>query len=52
MFHSQDIQVFVFLTIPWFTNLWRHDEYNYIRQRAFLNISFETQLTESPKLVN
>ena len=24
---SQDIQVLVFLTIPDFPNLWRHDEY-------------------------
>ena len=27
MVHPQDIQVFVFLTIPWWQNLWRHDEY-------------------------
>ena len=44
MFRSQDIQVFVFLTIPCLPNLWRHDEYQYMRQGAFLNISFEPQL--------
>ena len=32
MFRSQDIQFFVFLTIPYLPNLWRHDEYYYMRQ--------------------
>ena len=58
MFRSQDIQVFVFLTIPWFTEsvtsrVWvlRH-EYEYMRQGAFLNICFEPQLMKSPNLAN
>ena len=29
-----------------------HDEYWYMRQRAFLNISFEPQLIKSPSLAN
>ena len=33
-------------------NLWRHDEYYYIRQGAFLNISFEPKLITSPNLPN
>ena len=44
MFHSQDIQAFVFLTIPWFTEsvrLW------VLRQGVFLNIFFEP--TSSPE---
>ena len=38
MFRSQDIQVFIFLTIYDLPNLWRHDEYYYMKQGAFLNI--------------
>ena len=50
---SQDIQIFVFLTIPWFTEyLLHHDEYQYIRQSTFSNISFEPQLIKSPNLAN
>ena len=52
LFRSQDIEVFVFLTIPWFTNLWRDNEYYYMRQGAFLNITFEPQLVKSPNLAN
>ena len=52
MLHSQDIQVIVFLTIHDLPNLWRHDEYKYLRQGAFLNISFEPQLIKSPNLGN
>ena len=33
-------------------NLWCHDEYQYMRQGAFLNISFEPQLIKSPNLTN
>ena len=47
MFHSRDIQVFVVLTIPS-----RHDEYYYMRQGAFFNVSFESQLIKSPNLSN
>ena len=52
MFCSQDIQVFAFLTIPWFAKLWRRHEYKYMRQYAFLSISFQPQLIKSPKLAN
>ena len=52
MLHSQDIQVIVFLTIHDLPNLWRHDEYKYLRQGAFLNITFEPQLIKSPNLEN
>ena len=45
MFRSQDIQVFVLLTINYLRNLWIHDEYWYIRQGTFLNISLEPQHT-------
>ena len=38
MFGSQDIQVFVFLTIPWFTKS--------VTPCAFLKTSVELQLTE------
>ena len=33
-------------------NLWLHDEYKYMGQDAFLNISLETQLIKSPNLAN
>ena len=33
-------------------NLWRHDEYYYLRQGAFLNTSFEPQLIDSPNLAS
>ena len=53
MFRSQDIQVFVYLTIPYdLPNLFCHDEYYYLRQGAFLNISYEPQLVKSPNLAN
>ena len=52
MFCPQDIQVFVFLTIHDLPNLWRHDEYLYIRPGAFFNISFEPLLIKSPNLAN
>ena len=51
-FSSRDIQFFVFLTIHVLPNLWRHDEYEYMRQGAFFNISFEPQLINPPNLVN
>ena len=44
MLRSKDIQVFE--VIHDLSNLWRHDEYQYTRQGAFLNITFE------PKLIN
>ena len=50
MFRSQDIQVFVFLTISWFTKsvkLWW-----LLVHEIFWNISFEPQLIKSPYLVN
>ena len=53
MFCSQDIQFFVFLTIPgYLLNLWRHNEYYYMRQGAFLNIYFEPQLMKLPNFTN
>ena len=53
MFRSQDIQVFVFLTIPHhLPNMWRHDEYLYMRQGTSLNISFEPQLMKSPNMAS
>ena len=33
-------------------NLSRHDEYYYIRQGAFLNMSFEPKFIKSPNLAN
>ena len=47
MFRSQYIQVFVFSIIPYLANLRRHDEYWYMRQGAFLNIFFQSQLFNS-----
>ena len=41
MFRSKNIQVFVFLTIPWFTKYVTYDEYYSMRQGAFLNKSFD-----------
>ena len=45
IFHSQDVQGFRFLTIPWFTksvmSLW---VFTWDRQDAFFNISFELKL--------
>ena len=52
MFCSQDIQVFVFLTRHELPNLWRADEYYYMRREAFLKISFEPQPIKSPNLAN
>ena len=54
MFRSQEIEVLVFLTIAWFNKSVTscHGEYQYMRQGAFLNISFEPQLIKSPNLVN
>ena len=40
MSRSQDIEVFVFLAIQ-LSTLRRHNEYHYMRQGAFLKISFE-----------
>ena len=33
-------------------NMWRHDEYQYMRQDTFWNIYFESQLINPPNLVN
>ena len=46
MFRSQDILFLVFLTIQCFTKMWRHDEYQCMRQDTFLNISLEPQLID------
>ena len=50
MFRSQDISVFVFLTIPWFTksaaSWWVHEA------RCILNISFKLQLINSANMVD
>ena len=46
MFHSQDIQVFTFLTIPHdLPNPCFHDEYQYIRQGTFFDISLTSHET-------
>ena len=45
--YSQDIQVFLFLIIPWFPNLWCHNDIS-TRQGVFLNTTFEPQLIKSP----
>ena len=52
MFHYRDIQIFVFLIIHDLPNLWRQDEYYYMRQGGLLNISFEPQLINSPNLLS
>ena len=43
MFRSQDIQGFVFLTIPWFTKsvIYRQDETRYIFEYIFWTTSHE-----------
>ena len=51
MFRSRDIQVSVFLTIPWFTKSvtsW----WVLVQETGFLNISSEPELIKSPNLTN
>ena len=52
MLRFQDNQVFLFQTTHHLPRLWRHNEYEYMRQGAFLNILFEPQLIKSPNLAN
>ena len=52
MFHFQDIQVFVFLTIPWFTKSVTSRWVLAHESRCILNISFEPQIMKSPSLAS
>ena len=52
MFCFQDTQVFVFLTIPWFTKSLTSWWILVHKTGCILNISFEPQLTKSPNLAN
>ena len=51
MFHFQDIKALYFWPSHDLPDLWNHDEYQYMRQCAFLSISFKPQLIKSPDLV-
>ena len=44
MFRSQDIQIFLIKPSYDLPNLWRHDALYYMRQGAYLNISFKPLL--------